>query len=332
MNFKPTAGEISNIWQFIISNQAHVCFLEHWISHAEDEDLKKVLQYSKDAANQIVHQGLELYSKAGFPSPIGFSVDQDVMSGVPRLMSDKLTLIILHILSEYGVYTYGLALGKIETPEVLSFMKSTLNNAADLYQLITELVRKKGYEHQPVFIPAPKQADFVNNQSFLAGWWGEQRPLNAVEIDNLIFSLRGVILAKTLFMVFSQIAKDPKLQRFCLRGAEITGKRVEKIQSLNTSEHIPFQATYETEITDSTISPFTDRLIMFEAIALSQIAIARYGNALSFVMRRDLSTMFARYIIETGTFLDDGLSLMIDKKWFEQPPLGIDRNKLSERE
>jgi hypothetical protein len=43
---------------------------------------------------------------------------------------------------------------------------------------------------------------------------------------------------------------------------------------------------------------------MFESLALAQIAIARYGNALSNVMRRDLSALFATYIIETGAFLD----------------------------
>lgn len=64
---------------------------------------------------------------------------------------------------------------------------------------------------------------------------------------------------------------------------------------------------------------------MFEVLAISEIAIARYGNALSAVVRRDLSSLFALYIVEAGTYPDDVLSLMIEKKWFEQPPMAADR-------
>jgi spore coat protein CotF len=240
-------------------------------------------------------------------------------------MSDKLVLIVLQILSEYGVYGYGLTIGKIETPEVLAYYKTCLSDTTDLYQSITEIIHRKGYQHQPVYIPTVQQAEFVENPSFLAGWWGEQRQVSAIEIDSLIFSLRGAMLAKTMFMVLSEIAKDPKVQKVCKRGKEITGKRVERIQSLNTAENLPFQATYESEITDTTISPFSDRLIMFETLSLSEIAIARYGNALSTVVRRDLSSMLALYIVETGTYLDDVLSLMIEKNWFEQPPMAANR-------
>ncbi|MED1471617.1 DUF3231 family protein [Bacillus salipaludis] len=282
-------------------------------------------QRSKDQANQIVKEGLELYEKAGFPRPIGFNLEKDAILEAPKLMSDKMVIITLQILSEYGVYGYGLTIGKTETPEVLAYIKRSLINATELYQNITEVIHKKGYQHQPVYIPVPNQAEYVQEQSFLAGWWGEQRPVTAIEIDSLIFSLRGVMLAKIMLIVFSQIAKDPKVQKFCNRAKEIAGKRVERIQSLNTTENLPFLATYESELTGSSISPFSDKLIMFEAVALVEIAITRYGNALSTVERRDLSAMFALYIVETGTLLDDGLSLMIEKKWFEQPPMAAAR-------
>ena len=328
MSFKPTASEIANLWQFIISNQAHLCMLEHWIQHAEDKDLKKKLQHSKDVAKQIVKDGTELYIKAGFPAPIGFSLAQDLNLETPRLMSDKLVIFTLQILSEYGLYGYGLNLGKTETPEVNSFFKQCLSDSVEIYHGFRDLIKNKGYGHQPVIIPPPNEAEFVQKQSFLVGWLGEKRPVNALEIDNLIFSLRGAILAKSLLMVFSQIAKDTDLYNHCSKGKEMIGKRLEKIQSFNTAENLPFHPTYETEITDSTVSPFSDRLLMFEALALTQIAIVRYGNALSSVVRRDLSVMFAKFIVETGFYLEDGLKLSIDKNWLEQPPLASDRDKL----
>ncbi|ULT57707.1 DUF3231 family protein [Neobacillus drentensis] len=327
MELKPTAGEISNLWQFIIANQAHLCLLAYWDFHAKDEDLKKILEESKKIATKIVDDGLALYTKAGFTPPIGFSLKSDVSPEVPRLMSDKLILFILHVLSEYGIYGYGLTLGKTDHPEVLPFFETCLKNSTELYRMITETVHKKGYGHQPVYIPELKQPEMIEHHSFVSGWWGDQRQLTGIEIDNLIFSLRGVVLAKTMFMIFSQIAKDPKVKKYCRRGKNIAGKRVERFQSFNTAENLPFQATYESEITQSTISPFSDRLIMFEALSLAQIAIARYGNALSFVVRRDLSSLFGFLIVETGTFLDDGLNLMIESKWLEQPPMAARKIK-----
>ncbi|MEH7095351.1 DUF3231 family protein [Neobacillus vireti] len=326
MELKPTAGEISNLWQFIIANQAHLCLLTYWDFHAEDEDLKKILDQSKKTATKIVEDGLALYTKAGFTPPIGFNLNSDVSPEVPRLMSDKLILFILHVLSEYGIYGYGLTLGKTDHPEVLPFFETCLKNSTELYRMITETVHKKGYGHQPVYIPELKQPEMIEHHSFVSGWWGDQRQLTGIEIDNLIFSLRGVVLAKTMFMIFSQIAKDPKVQKYCRRGKNIAGKRVERFQSFNTAENLPFLATFESEITGSTISPFSDRLIMFEALSLAQIAIARYGNALSFVVRRDLSSLFGFLIVETGTFLDDGLNLMIEYKWLEQPPMAASKN------
>ena len=327
MEFKPTAGEISNLWQFIIANQAHLCLLEYWDHHAEDEDLKRILEQSKKIATQIVDDGLTLYKKAGFAPPIGFSLKSDVTKEVPRLMSDKLVLFVLHVLSEYGIYGYGLTLGKTDYPEVLTFFETCLKNSTDLYRMITEIIHKKGYGHQPVYIPVVKEPEMIEHHSFMSGWWGDQRQLSGIEIDNLIFSLRGVILAKTMFIIFSQIAKDPKVKKYCRRGKNIAGKRVERFQSFNTAENLPFQATFESEITDSSISPFSDRLIMFQVLSLAQIAIARYGNALSFVVRRDLSSLFGFLIVETGTFLDDGLNLMIEYKWLEQPPMATHRIK-----
>lgn len=325
MGFKPTAGEIANIWSFIIGNQANLCLLEHWLYHAEDEGLRNILQQSIKEAKRISEEGLTLYQKAGFPPPIGFSLEKDVIKEAPVLLSDKAIMFSMEILTEYGIYAYGLTIGKTETPEVISYYKTNLNNAIQLYVTIRELAKKSGYNNQTIYIPIPKQAENVKSHTFLAGWLGEQRPVTAMEIDNLVFSLRGVILAKTMLMVFFQVTKDPKVKKFCKRGVEICKKRIEKMQELNSNENLPFLSTFETEISNSITSPFSERLIMFQAVSLAQIAIARYGNALSFMSRRDLSSMFAMLIVETGTFLDDGLELMIENDWFEQPPLAADR-------
>lgn len=328
MEFKPTAAEIANIWEFIISNQAQLCMLEHWDFHAQDQDLKNLLKQSKDTANKIVKNGLKLYKKAGFPEPIGFSQKKDVIPDAPRLMSDKAVLVMLQILAEYGVYGYGLALGKVITPEIIDYFQMCLTDSTNLYKTNVNINEKKGYKSVPVYVPIPKKAEMVKHPSFIAGWLGEQRPLNALEVDSLLLSLRGVMLAKFFYIILAQIANDRDLRKFCQKSKQLCAKRVDRIQSLNSKENLPYQPTYESEITDSTISPYSDKLIMFQAMLFYQIAVARYGNALSSVVRRDISAMFAKYILETGLISDEGLKLSIEKGWFEQPPLVVDRDNL----
>ncbi|MBY6054784.1 DUF3231 family protein [Cytobacillus firmus] len=104
------------------------------------------------------------------------------------------------------------------------------------------------------------------------------------------------------------------------RAKKGAAKRLETFQKLGVSEGLPFQLTFENDITNVTESSYSDRLILFKTIVLVQISIARYGNALSSVMRRDLNALYARLLVESGTFVDDAMNVMIDKKWMDQPP------------
>lgn len=51
-----------------------------------------------------------------------------------------------------------------------------------LYDKIVEVMLQKGNLSRPPSINAPEQIDFVKKQNYLKGWFGKQRPLNAVEI------------------------------------------------------------------------------------------------------------------------------------------------------
>lgn len=174
---------------------------------------------------------------------------------------------------------------------------------------------------KPVYAPAPERAEMIEHQNFLFGWRGEQRSLILPEVDNLLFSFRGVLLAKMMFMVFEKLVKDPEVKKIVGKAKKVAAKRLETFQNLGASEGLPFQSTFENDIAGVTESPYSDRLILFKTMVLAQISVARYGNALSSVMRRDLNVLYARLIVESGTFIDDAMKVMIDKKWMDQPPL-----------
>jgi hypothetical protein len=91
--------------------------------------------------------------------------------------------------------------------------------------------------------------------------------------------------------------------------------------------HIP--RTFESEVTDSTIPPFSDKLMMFHVTTLLSSAIGYYGEAMAISQRRDLAASYAKMIAEIGLLAEDGMNLLIENEWMEQPPLATDHEDLA---
>jgi hypothetical protein len=87
--------------------------------------------------------------------------------------------------------------------------------------------------------------------------------------------------------------------------------------------------TWDTLVTASTSPAFTDRLIMFHVQSTNGVGIADYGMAVGMSMRRDLGLHYARLTLETLRYGEDGLKIMIEHGWLEQPPQMVDRRELS---
>lgn len=87
--------------------------------------------------------------------------------------------------------------------------------------------------------------------------------------------------------------------------------------------------TFESEVTDSTIPPFSDKLMLFLIATLLSSAIGYYGEAMAMSLRKDLATNYAKMITEIGILAEDGMNLLIEKEWMEQPPLATNHQGLA---
>ncbi|WP_066060143.1 DUF3231 family protein [Robertmurraya korlensis] len=47
--------------------------------------------------------------------------------------------------------------------------------------------------------------------------------------------------------------------------------------------------------------------------------------------RRGLSTKYAKMNIEIGGLAEDGMNLLLEKEWMEQPPLGTNHEELAKK-
>lgn len=114
-----------------------------------------------------------------------------------------------------------------------------------------------------------------------------------------------------------------------VRAKEIATKHIEVFHDFLNKSDVPTPMTWDGEVTDSTVAPFSDKLMMFHVSAINAVGLADYGDALGTTVRLDLSTSYARLMAETGKFGEDGANIMIDNGWMEQPPQADDRKALA---
>lgn len=84
--------------------------------------------------------------------------------------------------------------------------------------------------------------------------------------------------------------------------------------------------------TESTISPFSDKMLMVIITGLNKAGIGHYGRSLGSSPRRDLGAHYTRLITEIGLYAEDGANIMIKYGWMEQIPQAPNRDQLANQE
>lgn len=94
-------------------------------------------------------------------------------------------------------------------------------------------------------------------------------------------------------------------------------------------DSLPVPMTYDQEVTDSTESPFSDKLMMFHFSLMIYAGVGNYGIAISESQRTDLVVDYSRFNMEVLKLSEDGASLLIENEWLEQPPMAANRRDLA---
>jgi hypothetical protein len=153
--------------------------------------------------------------------------------------------------------------------------------------------------------------------------------LNAIEISGTFLNLQKTMTKSVLELAFGQVAKSKEVRKYMERARHLCNDHFRVLSSMLIAENLPIPMTFESEVTDSTIPPFSDKLMMFHVASLLSSAIGYYGEALALSQRMDLAANYAKMIAEIGLLAEDGMNLLIGNEWMEQPPLATDREDLA---
>ncbi|RPF50098.1 DUF3231 family protein [Aquisalibacillus elongatus] len=326
-----TSAEVTNLWNTYMNDSGAICHLKYELSHVEDEEIKSVLQYALEMSQSHVKQIEDFYNQEGHPIPRGFSIEEDVDVSAPRLFTDVYFLNSANQMGKIGLGNYGIAITHATREDVFQFFKTCINESVELINKCKELLMKKGLYSKTPYLPVPENVDFVNQKSFLSGFFQEKRPLTGEEIMNLYSNFERNALGSATMMGYSQIAQDNEVMKFLLRGKELANKHTKIFGEILKQNDTPIPMTWDSEVTDSTSYVYSDRKMMFYSTALIALSITYYGAGLAASPRRDVGAVYSRLITELMKYADDGAKLMIKYEWMEEPPRSVDRDELAKK-
>ncbi|MBM7571335.1 DUF3231 family protein [Aquibacillus albus] len=318
-NINLTSAELSGLWTTYINDSMAIPVIEYYLKHTTDEKIKDVLTFAKSLSKQHLEEITVIFNEEKFPIPYGFTND-DVNVEAPQLFSENFHLAYIYYMGKSGMEAYSMALSFSARNDLCELFNKYWNQSAELMKKSMDILLEKGIFTRPPFMPVPEQVEFVQNKSYLNGWFGGKRPLNAIEATHVFGNMKTNEMGKTLITGFAQVAKSQQVRDFFIRGKKIATKHTGVFSSLLQKSDLPATMTADATVFPSNTPPFSDKLMMFHISAMTSIGIGKYGIAMSVCTRHDLAFQYGKLLAEIGTYAEDGADIMIENKWMEQPP------------
>ncbi|ALC92364.1 hypothetical protein AM500_23275 [Bacillus sp. FJAT-18017] len=327
-NLKLTSSEIGSLWGEYVNGTMTDVVNRYMFSIIEDDQIKSVFEDAIKTFEIQKQQIVAFLENEGFPIPIGFN-ESDLYKGKQRLFTDIFCLNYLHTMTLHGLLGHITALSVSVRKDLRYFFDSCDNDAKRMYHLTIELLLEKGnFQRDPLFYP-PNNPEFVTSQDLTDGFFGKGRTLSATEIISISFNLKKSIMAKTLSIAFSQVAQEKEVRKFLTDTQETANGQIKAFSKIMQTDNLPVPKSWETEVTASTESPFSDKLMLYHMGFLFQAAQAYHGAGLASSMRTDLIAAYEGTILKNIAVTKKWYNLMLKSKWLEQPPLAPNRKELA---
>lgn len=255
-------------------------------------------------------------------------MEQHVVRNAPKLFSDVFYLQYVLQMARFGVasHTTGLTLSARE--DIRQMYNEFMGHTSLLYQHAVDCMLSKGVFLRIPNMNYPNGIDFVDKQKFLTGWFGRRRALLGIEVTHLTVNAVNNAMGRATCIGFSQVAKDNEIRDYFKRGKQVCIHVISTIHDVLDESDVPMTMSWDHSVTNSTEAPFSDQLMLYIVGELSNIGLAAFGAGISTSMRRDIVSMYLGLMSKSGAYGEDGMNLMIERGWLEQPPQFPDREKL----
>ncbi|MGV3467275.1 MAG: DUF3231 family protein [Heyndrickxia sp.] len=322
-----TAAEMGKLWATYMGNSMAKCILSYFLKNVEDKDIKTLLENALTLCEKFLKNTGHIFNKENFPIPKGFSLEEDVNLGAPRLFHDEYYPHYLKYAAKAGLSIYSIAIPLVYRKDVKDFFTYCMTSTMELMEQIKEVLMHKGLILKPSIIPVPDKVEFAH-EDFLNGFFGHVRPLHALEITHFYDNIENNVTSKALIMAFAQVVKDEKIRKLFEWGRDMTAKNVKHYMQKLQDENLPAPSFLDDLVTKSTFSPFSDKIMLFHKMDMFSMKMRAFGNSVAVNGRHDVGLLYAKSFLKIGGFVEQAAKIMIEKGWFELAPFAVDRNKL----
>jgi hypothetical protein len=324
-----TSSEVGTLWKIYMELSEEILVHDFFNDKTIDNEAKNIITSYITEGSNIKNEIANIFNNEGAVIPIGFN-SEDILKDAPTLFDD-----IFHIMFLRQMMKLNLGFDAVYTAisykkEVQNILKLHYDVTFKYYTMTTEYLLKKGVFAKPPNVTMPKQVEFVEDKSYMSGFnpFSQKRTLNTIEVGYIYESLEFNVFFMKLLTGFAQVAKDSAVKKYFLEGMEIGKKNIDKLSSALLQSNIQPSCTWAGMITESTIPPFSDKLMMYIVNMLSTTPLSYSALGTSYSFRNDLPLLLAVIAKSLFTFAKEGGKLMIEHKWMEEPPQMEDRNQL----
>lgn len=257
-----TATEMGYLWSTYQAETMNYCILTYFNQIVEDDDIKRLNELTLDSSKENIEQMRSIFKLDDFPIPIGFT-DLDVQKEAGQLYTDPFILFYQWFVGK-GNLNYGsLAINTIAREDVFNFFEQFTSKALSLLNQSRKMLLTKGLWIRAPYIPPPRKVEFVKKESFLNGWFGDERPLAGIEIASIFYNLITNTIGHSLTKSFYQVTTKGEIQDYFKKGQEISEKHINILSKMLKKEDLFVPATWNAGVTDSTTPPFSEKLMLY---------------------------------------------------------------------
>jgi hypothetical protein len=326
-----TSSEIAALWSSFQNNSMSVCIFKYFLENVDDEEIKSVIKYALHISEESLSLSEKILKDDKQPIPVGFK-DEDVNPNAPRLYSDTYYLYYIKNMAKVGLSVYGVALATSAKSSVRDLLSKAVQSSTNLYNKTSNVLLSKGLFVRPPYVSTTNEIDFIDQKNYKGGLLNiNRRPVNVIEITHIYANIETNLVGQVLLTGLTQVAKSKEVRKYCNKGKDIATKHVKLFSTILTDDDIPVPMPSDLKVFNSTIAPFSDKLVMFHTALLIQSSTSNYATAAAASLRTDIATLYVRLATEVTAFANGGVNIMIDNSWLEEPPQVINKKDFSKQ-
>ncbi|MCZ8518596.1 MULTISPECIES: DUF3231 family protein [Paenibacillus] len=325
-----SSTELGTLWMTYQTKTMMVQVYSHFLEHAEEGDPAEIMKYEKNKAAETAALIKGIFQEAGAVIPQGFT-DQDVMQATPRLFDPVFEVMYLRMMSKVFTGLYALYNSMSYRSDIRQLFRRLTMESQEIYDRTTEYLLEQGTLVHPPDVSMPREVEFVRDRSYMRGInpFGEKRALNTIEVGHLYQAIETNICGMQLMTGFAQSAAEPEVRMYFTKGKNLARKIVHELSGVLSKSDVQTPAPWAGKATESTVSPFSDKLMMYNTSLLSNFGLGSNALGSAFSLRSDLPARMSSLAKDIFSFAVEGGRLMIKNNWMEEPPQMEDRKQLT---